>query len=542
MKSTFLKILLLIFIVFNIGLGSFGLSESSEARYAEISREMVKTGDFLTPNLLGINHYHKPPITYHITAIGYKIFGINEYGARFFLGIALILQIYLIFRIGKLLYKDEKIAVAAALIYLSFPIVIIASRNLTTDAYLITFILWSLYLWLQNKVHHSKIWIYAFYMVLGFAFLTKGPVAILPVIIFIATYLIVKKERIKLSMHDLFGIIIFVAISASWFIAIIIDNPKLWNYFIEKQIVERATNAEKFHRSKPFWYYLLFAPLLGFPWVFFIISSYFSNFKQALQKHTIIKIVTIISLLIFVIFSAFSSKLILYIIPMYPFLALTGGYLLYKISDMKLKWFCKVYEVLLVLLLVGLVVTLFIPSISMDLIYSLPLIVLVALVLLYFIKFSPFNGRQKLQYLGVAFIACLMLTHTIFSRSNPYTVNSVKELVSFVKQKKGTDLNRLIVFDYLLPSAAFYLDQNIVTVHNKSFPTIREIQFEEGEEYKKDYIDLRLDQDKEHFERLMNQNNNVLIERAKHPMPDSLRYLLKNYKHEQQLDKWIVHY
>jgi len=216
-------------------------------------------------------------------------------------------------------------------------------------------------------------------MVLGFTFLTKGPVAILPVIIFIATYLIVKKERIKLSMHDLFGIIIFVAISASWFIAIIIDNPKLWNYFIEKQIVERATNAEKFHRSKPFWYYLLFAPLLGFPWVFFIISSYFSNFKQALQKHTIIKIVTIISLLIFVIFSAFSSKLILYIIPMYPFLALTGGYLLYKISDMKLKWFCKVYEVLLVLLLVGLVVTLFIPSISMDLIYSLPLIVLVAL-------------------------------------------------------------------------------------------------------------------------------------------------------------------
>ena len=141
MKATFYKILLLIFIVFNLGLGSFGLSESSEARYAEISREMVKTGDYLRPNLLGIDHYHKPPITYYITSLGYQIFGINEFGARFFLGVALLLQIYLVFRIGRILFKEEKIAIAGALIYFSFPIAIIAARNLTTDAYLTTFIL-----------------------------------------------------------------------------------------------------------------------------------------------------------------------------------------------------------------------------------------------------------------------------------------------------------------------------------------------------------------------------------------------------------------
>jgi 4-amino-4-deoxy-L-arabinose transferase len=58
--------------------GIYPLSETSEARYAEISREMYLNGDFLHPKLLGIYHYHKPPITYWITAIGYSIFGVNK--------------------------------------------------------------------------------------------------------------------------------------------------------------------------------------------------------------------------------------------------------------------------------------------------------------------------------------------------------------------------------------------------------------------------------------------------------------------------------
>ena len=100
MKNRFYFILLVIFVVLNIGLGSWGLAETSEARYAEIGREMALSGDYLHPTLLGIQHYHKPPVTYYITAIGYKIFGINEFGARFFLSVSLILQMFFVFKIG----------------------------------------------------------------------------------------------------------------------------------------------------------------------------------------------------------------------------------------------------------------------------------------------------------------------------------------------------------------------------------------------------------------------------------------------------------
>lgn len=542
MKATFYKILLLLFIVLNLGLGNFGLSESSEARYAEISREMVLSGDYLRPHLLGIDHYHKPPITYYITALGYKIFGINEFGARFFLGIALLLQIYLVFRIGRLLFKEEKKAIASALIYLSFPVVLIAARNLTTDAYLTTFILWSLYLWLQNKKHHSRLWLYGFYLVLGLGFLTKGPVVLLPVIIFIASFLIIKKEKLQISIHDFMGIILFLLISASWFVAIIIDNPQLWEYFVQKQIVERATNADEFHRSKPFWYYLILAPLVGLPWVIFIIFGYFKNYKDQIKKNNNITILIFVSLILLVIFSAFSSKLILYILPIYPFLALLGGYLIYKISEVKLRGFIKIYVVLLGLLLIGLIGSNFIPNISMELLYTIPLILLIIGILIYFTKYSKFKSQQKLLYIGVSFTLCLILTHTVFSTNNPYAINSVKDLIGFVKEKKGKDFGRLIIYDNLLPSASFYLNEKVVTVHNESFSTKRELQFEEGTDYQKEFIDLTLEEGSQHFKILMKQNDNVFIERARHPMPDSLRYLLKNFTNEKKIDKWIVHY
>ena len=150
MKNKLYIFLGTIFIVLIFNLGSWGLTESSEARYATIAKEMVENNDYINPTLLEIKHFHKPPVTYYLTALGYKIFGINEFGARFFMQIALLIQIFLLFKITFLLYKNEKIAYAASLIYFTFPITLISIRNLTTDAYLTTFIIASIYFWLQD--------------------------------------------------------------------------------------------------------------------------------------------------------------------------------------------------------------------------------------------------------------------------------------------------------------------------------------------------------------------------------------------------------
>ena len=192
-------LLALIFIITMIALGSWGLAESSEARYAEIGREMLINIDFLHPRLLEIQHYHKPPLTYYLTALGYMLFGVNEFGARFFLQLALIFQIFFVYKISKLLFNNVRLSLSASVIYFSFPIVLIATNNLTTDAYLTTFEMAGIYFWLLYRINQKVYGLYLSSLALGLGFLTKGPVVLLPFLVFLISYSLIYKKRLKLN-------------------------------------------------------------------------------------------------------------------------------------------------------------------------------------------------------------------------------------------------------------------------------------------------------------------------------------------------------
>ena len=64
------------------GLGNRALNEPDEARYAEVPREMVETGDYLSPRLNGLLFLDKPPLMYWVTAGSFRLFGVNEFAAR----------------------------------------------------------------------------------------------------------------------------------------------------------------------------------------------------------------------------------------------------------------------------------------------------------------------------------------------------------------------------------------------------------------------------------------------------------------------------
>jgi 4-amino-4-deoxy-L-arabinose transferase-like glycosyltransferase len=73
----------LCYVLFVLGLGDIGLIGPDEPRYAAIAREMLASGDYITPRLYGVPWFEKPPLMYWLAALGYKLFGINEFGARF---------------------------------------------------------------------------------------------------------------------------------------------------------------------------------------------------------------------------------------------------------------------------------------------------------------------------------------------------------------------------------------------------------------------------------------------------------------------------
>ncbi len=89
-RSTLLFLLALYAVLCFYRLGSWGVLETSEARYAAMGREMYLSGDYLHPTFTGLRHYHKPPLTYTVTALAYRLFGVSAWSARIFLQLALL--------------------------------------------------------------------------------------------------------------------------------------------------------------------------------------------------------------------------------------------------------------------------------------------------------------------------------------------------------------------------------------------------------------------------------------------------------------------
>src|SRR3569832_1394556 len=85
-RPTWKRDLLLLALIFGalyfFRLGSYPLSNPDEGRYAEVPREMLATGDWVTPRLDGVNYFEKPPLVYWVTAVFEKAFGLNEWSVR----------------------------------------------------------------------------------------------------------------------------------------------------------------------------------------------------------------------------------------------------------------------------------------------------------------------------------------------------------------------------------------------------------------------------------------------------------------------------
>src|SRR5207247_3176826 len=105
---------LLSYALFFYGLGSIGLVGPDEPRYAAIAREMVMTGDYITPRLYGTPWFEKPVLVYWLAAIGYKLLGFNEAGARFPSAVAATICVFFVYWCGRKLW-DAAIGFLAGL-------------------------------------------------------------------------------------------------------------------------------------------------------------------------------------------------------------------------------------------------------------------------------------------------------------------------------------------------------------------------------------------------------------------------------------------
>jgi len=317
-------------------LGRIPLYEPDEGRYAEIPREMLERGDFITPFLNYVKYFEKPPLHYWLNALSFTIFGQNEFAARFPGALMGLLTVLLTYFVGRKLFSRPA-GILAALILGSSTGFLMQARLDITDMTLTCTLSAALSFFIlaaRDGEPRKALYYHLFYLCAALAVLAKGLIGIIfPGAIIFSYLLISRRWRLLGEMRLLTGIPLFFLVAAPWFIGVSWRNPEFARFFFIHEHFERFLT--KTHgRYKPFWY---FVPVLAgtmLPWSFFIPTAMKGVWKERLSSEGEGRLYLVLwALLIFLFFSKSDSKLIPYILPVFPPLALLMGSAFARLAD-----------------------------------------------------------------------------------------------------------------------------------------------------------------------------------------------------------------
>ncbi|MSN27005.1 MAG: phospholipid carrier-dependent glycosyltransferase [Geobacter sp.] len=321
----------ILFIVILLGvpflqfLGSIPLIDPDEGRYAEIPREMLERWDFITPTLNYVHYFEKPPLLYWLNAASIQLFGQNEFAARLpsaLCGLATVLATYVI---ARRLY-DRRTALISALILATSAGFVLQSRIILTDMLLtfcLTAALGAFIIAASQEKHRDKSlpW-HIFYLFSALAVLAKGLIGIVFPAGIIFFYLLLGHEwRVLKRMRLLSGLLLFMAVSAPWFIAVSLRNPEFARFFFIHEHFERFTSTVH-GRSQPLWFFIPVLAGTMLPWSFFIPGALRRAWRNRHHEGLPGLFLLIWSVLIFLFFSKSGSKLVPYLLPIFPPLAI----------------------------------------------------------------------------------------------------------------------------------------------------------------------------------------------------------------------------
>jgi len=323
-------------------LGTRGLNEPDEGRYAEIAREMIERGDWLVPHLWYVPHLDKPPVTYWLVAASLKLFGLNAWAVRLPLALAGLSGVWAAFLLARSI-AGAGAGRTAALVLASSMLFWAMARMLTTDIFLTQFITWSLYFFWRSwreldalsdededargrAGRKSFLWQVAAWAALAGGFLTKGPVAVaIPFAAVVALLVFRRADKVRLNIlliGAVGGTLIFSLLALPWYFAVFKAVPGSFDFMVKGQAIGHSLGGID-NRGKPFYFFigvlaagfLPWTPLLGWLWR----RAHWRLLGKAHRDAWVL--LTAWAAFTFVLFSLTRAKLPAYIVPMFPALA-----------------------------------------------------------------------------------------------------------------------------------------------------------------------------------------------------------------------------
>ncbi|MFH0839969.1 MAG: glycosyltransferase family 39 protein [Candidatus Omnitrophota bacterium] len=320
-------------IMFLYHLGSALPIIEMEKFYFQSVKEMFVNHDWITPYYHNQFRFAKPILFYWCVSLSYIVFGINNFAARFPSAVFAIFTIILTYGIGRRLF-NQKTGLLAALMAATFPIFFMYARYSSPDMAMTFLITFAMYLFIRKSF-------IPFFVVLGLAMATKGPLGFIIPLIAVSAYMISTKNRsLFKSMNMPLGIAIIAAIGLPWYILMYkLHGDVYLNHIIAKEALERmfyspgdkTGSAALLNYAKHFFDYV--PALLAFfiPHSLFLPASLidaFKNKERSPREKDSYKLVLSFFLAIFVLFTLISSKIYHYMLPISPaFALLVAAYL-----------------------------------------------------------------------------------------------------------------------------------------------------------------------------------------------------------------------
>ncbi len=247
--------------------GSLAVTDPVESNYTQTAKEMLLSGDYVSPRIFGNFWYDKPAFFYWELIAAFKVFGFTDFGARFFPAVFGVIGLWLTYFFARRIY-DAQTAVLAGIMLATSVGYWVVSKSVITDATLFVFFNAVLVFFYLAYIGKNKNLYYLCYLFAGLAVLTKGPIGILLPGLVVTIFIVLRRDFAEIPRMKPLGFAIFFAVVALWYVPMYyLHGSDFINTFLGVHNVLRATVSEH-PMWDVWWYYSVLFFLIFFPWGF----------------------------------------------------------------------------------------------------------------------------------------------------------------------------------------------------------------------------------------------------------------------------------
>ncbi|MDR0662181.1 MAG: glycosyltransferase family 39 protein [Holosporales bacterium] len=362
LRKDLIILIILLSCFFGYGIGNRPFSTPDEGRYVEIPREMTVTGDWITPRLNGLKYFEKPVLFYWLQALTIKVFGLHFWSMRLWVAFFAILGGLLVYGAGRTFFSRQTGFYAAGILATTL-LYYIHSRYILLDLVVAIFISGTLVLAygaLQFPARKNPLLLGA-YACAALACLTKGLIGIvLPGLIFVVWGLVTGNFLRIFSLFSWRGTTLFFLIAAPWHILVCWKNPDFaYFYFIREHFLRYTTTMH--NHSFPFYFFFGIIILGWIPWVSLLGTLTIDTWRRLRAGRSLSAEESAAQFffwwaaVVLAFFSFSSSKLIPYILPLFPPLALLSAHTLLLREEQGRKQTLRCYGIVDLLIIGGVI-------------------------------------------------------------------------------------------------------------------------------------------------------------------------------------------